>query len=335
VKTTVDVGYFIKRWYKTPIQKFLADHGLIGITKDSQDIPIDLISYNNLANGILFAVTKNLHFAKLEKPTIVIGGPCISDCVRSLTFESAIDVFNVISIAKLMKIRGIVWIGVYEEIVKSGSNEWEDVGRVFETFVDNCSKLLNYHNVKAVRTDLPEVRECSDKHIAKIEERISKKELLSLYDFSKKSNNPGIDAKDEAYYSACKSTLSTYLPSLIDNLSDHNKPKVLVAENSHQSKAVNLAIQINDIMFNDFTGLGPFQFVHLPVPDSSGGNRMYRSTEDQKIYLTENRSELKKKLMGCKPRVLDYWFRVMPPEIMTSTNLDGFLESIETLAGLC
>jgi len=305
----ISTEYFINKFYGMTTKEFMGKYRL---EKPAAYLgKSEILNYHNYRNDISFAVTHNFGgYISSDLDTLVIGGPCISDCLPYPTLEAAIEIMNILSLSKMIGSNSIIYVDVEEEKVKDTSIDWSKVGDNLERLARKCSKLVDYDRYAVVRTDDSEVAGLVKRVSASIGDFYSEDFLAQLYNF--KPNTGG--EKQDSMTIATRDTLATYIPGFIRAVTGERN-KILVAENSNQVKAVNAAIDYWNFTNPSEPYCGPFQLVHIPVPSTTGEKRMYRSFPRNKIFLTRDSVYVRKQISKSSPESIRFWKKSLPAEV--------------------
>jgi hypothetical protein len=307
----IKINYFINRWYGSNTNEFISNNNLLY----SSDANLEkLKGYNNLSNGILFSATNNFHDDVLNQDSVVIGGPCLSDCYDSITLEAALEIMNVVEISKILKAEGIIFLGDNEEMLQHPEKDWKSITDNIEKYIKKACDFKEYHEIKIIRTSSEDIQ----KNIASFRRyvnNIPNTTLNNLYRFKNCFND--VSKRNDNYYKSCRNTITTYLPPFVETITSKSQ-NVIVSENSHQINAVSCAISIMKKFTN--SNHGPYHLVHLPVPDIKSNRRMHRSSINKKIFLDDNDKSLQHKLNIANEKSLNYWISAIPTEISSENN---------------
>lgn len=327
----IDYDLFLKKWYWMSLESFSKKYGLTAV--NSKNYPKELKQHYNLKNGIILATTSPFSFLE-NKDLILIGGPCISDSLSSPTIESVAEIANLIKTAKTMQRKAVIFVGVEEEQIRTGKT-WRKTGDAFESIAKKLGNALNYKKIQVERSDSKKMKAVIKEQIPFLEKKISNSELNGLYNVGK--SRPSEESlahlgNTKFNYAIHRRFIITYLPQTVQKLLELGKaPPLLACENLQQLKAVKNAQAISTLL-GDYNN-GPHQLIHLPFPDITGDNRMYRALPQHKIYLSDGKNRILKLLKGAPKNVLEYYLQVWPPELTNKElkNRKDFASFVENL----
>lgn len=312
----VEIDLFLRKWYWKS-SKSLTEH--FNLSPPPNFLNKCLKHYPNLGNGVLFATTQKFTEHALEECT-VIGGPCISDNIHSITLEAAIEMMNVIKVSKELGKPGVVFIGSGEEILKDGEIErWESIGAKFSVFAKKLCKLLGYKDITLIRTDSARMNRILNDHIGWLESNVDENKLRHLYEI-RKHHYDGREEKRDKRIADIRNVL-TYLPEIVAEMLSKNPTNIIAAENVQQVKAVLMAKELS-LKTDNISEVQ--QLVHCPVPSISGKARMYRSTANDKLFLGGKAEKTRDILNSAPKEVTDFWIGVLPSELTELANGDLF-----------
>lgn len=289
------------------------DQGLRGFLKKYEMKLIPANFFNPGINSMSFYYSKELDKSFLEN-CIVVGGPCIKDCENSITIEAICEVFNIIKTAKELKTRGIIFIGLREEIVQYGEKKCynhlkENLGKV----IDALSNFLEYNEITIIDTREQSYDLLMEEFLKKTNVFFNIKKINTIFEFG----NRKYKAHNKPWIDATKRVVIAHLPSFLNAyLKNKENKNILAVENTQQIKIIRLARQI------EATKNGPYQIAHLPVPSVSGSERMYRAPHWDKVYLNEAHNELIGKQLLAPKDVYDFWMDMFSELGLKESNMN-------------
>lgn len=280
---------FINMFYSRGLREFLRKY-------EMKLIPADFFSSE--INSISFCYSRGIDKSFLEN-CVVVGGPCIKDCESSITIEAIHDIFNIIKTAKALKTKGIIFLGLREEVIQYGEKEcYNQLREPLGKAINAISSFLKYSNITIIDTREQSYNILMGEFLKKKNDFFNIKKVNTIFEFG----NRKYKAHNEAWVEATKRVVIAHLPSFLSAYLKNNENKnILAVENTQQIKIMRLAQQI------EATKKGPYQVVHLPVPSVSGSERMYRAPYWDKIYLDETHNELMNKQLLAPKEVIDFW----------------------------
>lgn len=305
-----DYEEFLKKWYWMNLNDFTKTYSL----KKIEDLKLpEALQKNNLVRtGIILGATSSLSF--LNKDFFVMGGPCIADCYENFTLESIAEISNLLNTAKTLNKKAIVFLGVKEEEIRTNKN-WKKRGDDFEGLINKIAKILKNDNFLIVRSDNQDIEKISQKFLALLDIEITKEQLFNLYNVGKTRPYSEDKAKCSFDYSLHKRFIVTYFPEFVKEITNSTKAIPLLAcENLQQIKALKQAQIISKRIGN--TGAIPEQLIHLPFPNLKGDNRMYRSNNENKIFISDNAKKIETLLQKSPENVFFYYSNIWPKELL-------------------
>jgi len=279
----------------------LYNQGLLVFLKKYRMKSVPANFFNSEISPMSLCYSKGLNKSFLEN-CIVVGGPCIKDCENSITIEAIYDVFNIVKTAKALKTKGIIFLGLREEIIQYGEKKCynqlrENLGKA----IDAISGFLKYNDIAVIDTREQSYNLLMEEFLKKKNDFFNIKKINTIFEFG----NRKYKAHNEAWIDATKRVVIAHLPSFLNIYLKNNENKnILAVENAQQIKIIKLAQQI------EATKNGPYQIVHLPVPSVSGTERMYRAPYWDKVYLDETHNELMVKQLLAPKNVYDFWINM-------------------------
>lgn len=283
---------FINIFYNQGLRGFLRKYGM-------RLTPAEFFNSEN--SSMSFCYSKNISKSFLEN-CIVVGGPCIKDCENSITIEALFDVVNIIRTAKSLNARGIIFLGLQEEIIQYGEKRcYNQLGENLGKAINAISNFLGYNNVTVIDTRDQPYNLLMAEFLKRKKDFFNIKKVNTIFEFG----NRKYKNHDKPWVDATKRVVIAHLPSFLNAYLKNNENKnILAVENTQQIKIIRLAQQI------EATKSGPYQIAHLPVPSVSGAERMYRAPYWDKVYLNETRIELMAKQSLAPKNVYDFWMNM-------------------------
>ena len=236
------------------------------------------------------------------KKCIVVGGPCIKDCENSVTIEAVYEIFNIIKVAKALDTGGVIFIGLYEEILQYGKKQYYDyLKKNIDHIVSSLSNFLEYKNIIVIDTRDLSYNLLMKEFLDQKDIFLNIKKINTIFEFG----NRKYKAHKKEWIDATKRVVIAHMASFINKyLKKETKKNILVIENIQQIKAVKLAEII------DHSGNGPYQVAHFSVPSVSGAERMYRAPHWDKIYLDNDPENLMLKQLLAPKEVFEFWMNM-------------------------
>ncbi len=286
------VNYFLRNWYWEGKEKLIDRYNLIN-PEESPAFVNELISSQKKFIGI----TKDFPIEKNNK-TIIIGGPCITDCSESITLESINDLLNIITVAKEYDLPAIIYLSTKEEELRS-KKDFSSTTKKFIDLIERLSKKENYSKIKIIITSDKKINDLIEKYSKKIDSKITGKELNDLYKIGNtpQTNSEPIDIQKIEIH---KRFLVTYLPEFVEEISGIKNPIVFAIENIQQAKAILTARNLTRRQAH-----GPFHIAFIPTPDTSGKYRMYSSVKESKIYVDKPNNEI---INNASDESIDFYY---------------------------
>lgn len=287
-----DKEKFINILYNQGLLEFLKKYGM-------KSVPVNF--FNSEISPMSLCYSKELNKTFLEN-CIVVGGPCIKDCENSITIEAIYDVFNIVKTAKALKTKGIIFIGLREEIIQYGEKKCynqlrENLGKA----IDAISGFLKYNDIAVIDTREQSYNLLMEEFLKKKNDFFNIKKVNNIFEFGTRKYK----THNEAWIDATKRVVIAHLPSFLNiYLKNSENKNILAVENAQQIKIIRLTQQIEGIKN------GPYQIVHLPIPSVSGAERMYRAPYWDKVYLDETSNELMVKQLLAPKNVYDFWMNM-------------------------
>lgn len=291
----------------------LYNQGLLVFLKKYRMKSVPANFFNSEISQMSLCCSKELKKSFLEN-CIVVGGPCIKDCENSITIEAIYDVFNIIKTAKSLRARGIIFLGLHEEVIQYGEKKhYNQLRKNLDKAIDAMSSFLEYNNIIVIDTREQSYNLLIERFLKKKNNFFNIRKLNTIFEFS----NRKYKTHNKAWIDATKRVVIAHLPSFLNAYLKNNRNKsILAVENVQQIKIIRLAQEI-EVMKN-----GLYQLVYLPVPSVSGAERMYRAPYWDKVYLNETRSELLVKQLLAPKNVCDFWMNMFPEIVSKRLNMD-------------
>lgn len=295
---------FINSFYIRGLHTFLKKY-------EMKLIPLEFYNIGIISQSFCCSQKINSNFLK---ECIVVGGPCIKDCENSITIEAIYDVFNIIKTAKSLRTRGIIFLGLREEVIQYGEKKYyNQLRKKFGEAIDAISNFLEYKNIIVIDTREQSYNLLMEEFLKKKNNSFNIKKINTIFEFS----NRKYKTHNKAWVDATKRVVIAHLPSFLNAYLKNNRNKnILAVENVQQIKIIRLAQQ------TEATRSGLYQVAHLPVPSVSGAERMYRAPYWDKVYLNEMRSELLVKQLLAPKHVCDFWMNMFPELVSKRLNMD-------------
>ncbi len=283
---------FINTFYIQGMRMFLKKNGMKLTPSEFFSLGIDSHS---------FCCSQKVNSNFLEK-CIVVGGPCIKDCENSVTIEAVYEIYNIIKAAKALNTRGIVFVGLYEEILQYGKKQsYEYLKISLDCIINSLSDFLDYKNITIIDTRDRLYNSLMEEFLRQKNNFLSIRKINTIFEFSDRKYK----SHNQAWVEATKRVVIAHMPSFINlYLKNKDKQNILVIENTQQIKVIKLAQLIES------AETGPYQIAYLPVPGVSGAERMYRAPYWDKIYLDENYENLMVKQLLAPKEVFEFWINM-------------------------
>jgi len=236
---------FINSFYIHGLRTFLKKY-------EMKLIPLEFYNIGIISQSFYCSQKINSNFLK---ECIVVGGPCIKDCENSITIEAIYDVFNIIKTAKLLRTKGIVFLGLHEEIIQYGEKKYynqlrENLGRT----IDAISNFLEYKDIIVIDTREQSYNLLMEEFLKKKNKFLNIRKINTIFEFG----NRKYKAHNKAWVDATKRVVIAHLPSFLNAYLKNNRNKnILAVENVQQIKIIRLAQQI------EATRNGLYQVVHV------------------------------------------------------------------------
>jgi len=292
--------FFLNTWYDLSFEQLSAMYQI-----DSKRTPPEAYTNDNLLG------TFNL--SSIHDKFVVIGGPCIGDCNPYPTLEALIEIIYVTESARALRVPGIVFAGVEEELLK-GTDGWAEVARQLRSLTKRISDLAD-STVTFVDTSHEPVREEISNALANFTTSVDS--FRNLYRIGK--NQSGLPEPSTRLL-AHQRTVMTYLPSVCSGILGKTVSSVLACENIEQIKAIRLA--------SSFANGAVGQLVHLPCPSINGKRHMYWGDKREKLFISGLGNY--KKVRRANPLSKLVWETSIPVYLRKST----FEETLEFLFNL-
>jgi len=287
-----DQEKFINIFYNRGMHGFLKKYGL-------RLTPQEFFSVGIHPKSFCYSMEIKEDFLK---KCIVVGGPCIKDCENAITIEAVYEIFIIIRTAKLLNTKGVIFIGLQEEILQYGKKQsYNYLRKNIDRVIKALSNFLAYNDITIIDTREQSYNSLMKKFIEKTNNFLNIKKINTIFEFG----NRKYKAHNQSWINATKRIVIAHVPSfLYAYLGNKNNKKILAVENTQQIKIIKLA-QLIESSEN-----GPYQVNHLPVPGVSGSERMYRSPHWNKVYLNEMPDELLIKQLLAPKEVFDFWMEM-------------------------
>lgn len=285
----LDKEKLINTFYAQGARTFLKRYGMKLIPPEFSELGISFQS---------FCCSKEIDLDFFKK-CIVVGGPCIKDCENLITIEAVYEIFNIIKVAKALNTEGVIFIGLYEEILQYGKKQCFDyLKKNIDHIVNSLSSFLEYKNITVIDTRDLSYNLLIKEFLDRKDNSLNIRKINTIFEFG----NRKYKAHKKEWLDATKRVVIAHMASFINKyLKEETKKNILVIENIQQMKVVKLA----EIL--DRSGNGPYQITHFSVPSVSGAERMYRAPYWDKIYLDDDFENLMLKQSLAPKEVFEFW----------------------------
>jgi hypothetical protein len=334
----------LKHIYKRSLSWIVRKHDLELI--EDQTLLGDL---RDSSGGLIFAVNRELGNIRGEN-AVVVGAGCLGYShgdYQQLGLEFTVDVLIPLYLAALLDVQCILYINIAEEILVASEeggteSEWSHLGDIMVRFVELLAKRIGVRNLYTFRTDTDVVDHAIVDGVDIFRDLMPLSELHSLYaiDSSGKSSTPTLNRLQQY-----RRTIVSYLPRVLRAGLGLNIHHLIVAENLHQVRAVNLArsllsqvcIDGHHISGADNVRDSIDHIVFVPPPSITGTNRMARARVQSRFYVLDDPSTIAQKMLLMSPTTAYYWDHIWPDTFecrLLESDLPVFMSATRILREL-
>lgn len=255
----------VEAMYGRPVAALLDELNLVEVGQER--------GTGSIADGLhgLAMATTRYPLDLSGESAVVVGGGCIgysNGRLAQVRADYIADLIAPLAVAALTGRIAVIYLPVGEELVTAPShrNRWTRFADELERCLAEICATAPDVTARIVRTDKPDISALLDAAAARLAPGVSEDELAALYELqaaAEPRRRPGT-----ARLSQYRRTLATYQPGVIAQILGVAPPRsVLVAENLHQARAVNLAARLSG-------GTAVAHIAHLPAPALTGAERM-------------------------------------------------------------
>lgn len=313
----INAELYINRFYEKSLSTFISEYELTLLDDHSK---LHELNYPHLETGMAFCCSKNIKRDFLEN-CIVVGGPCVKDCINSITIEAIYEIINVILMARALNSNGIIFLGLEEEIIQYGKGH--ALKKLFirlKNIINSLIQYFSYNNILTIDTSEKNYNCLMAKKLIELNKYFHSRELNTIFEFGYrpyKEHNP-------KWIEATKRVIIAHTPHYLkEYLNLKYVPNILAVENVQQIKIIKKAFFIEKKAFKSEIK-GPLQIVHLPVPGISGANRLYRAPVWDKVFIDDSRKDLNYKQALAPEEVKTFWKYMFTEEIYDKEGFDLF-----------
>ncbi|MDZ5456896.1 hypothetical protein [Azohydromonas lata] len=252
----------------------------------------------------LFCGTHNLQ--GIAPGAVLCSGVCIADCIPSLTLECLAKIHSLMATAKLARATAILFVGVHGEKLKfpSLATDWDDVHQQVLKVAGKIARHLqldDYHvcNTASFRHEPAVAHACSV-----ISDHVPRDSLVNLYEIAR---NPGAQPLGTAgQIAATVECVAFNCASVLSSIYGRNFSQLVYFEDLQQAQVVQCARRVDaELLGQGSAATAGIYF--CPFPNLRGDGRMYRSSQDDKIYAGDSLTKLTYQFSSMPAELLDFW----------------------------
>ena len=270
-----DPQWFALAWYGQALERLAAASGLVLVP--ASGAPNALVArLPGAATGHLVAVSSEF----IDTPedlsdAVVVGGPCLGDCLRYPTLESLYDSVQTVLVAKALNAPALLYLGDREEVLGSGGEgKWGKLALRFEEWLPSLAAAVGFKDLTVVRTS-------TEAHERALEDagHAAKELAPESLDRAFHLGSFAVKCQDEPARAVTRRVIAAHLPEVVARHLGADRPRpVVMAENLQQAEVYNLANRLAAAAGQKMAFVG-----HFPAPSPSAGMRMYRAQAWDKI----------------------------------------------------
>ncbi len=283
-------------WYGQTLGWLCASQGLLPLSPE-RGLPGALAELPGAASGHLAACSPEL---ALETNTtlarhVVVGGPCLGDCMRGPTLEALYDTLATMLAAKALGAEALLYLGDREEALGAGGEgKWLQLGERFERWLRVLGEHMELARLTVVRTSSAahEAALAAAGNPAQVLARERIDRAFQLGNGPLSAGEADADSpQEERARRVTERVIEAHLPEVVARHVGRAAP-VLMTENLPQAGVFALARELATRGPARAGGEQPggetiSYLGHFPAPGPSARNRMYRSEGWDKVPASE------------------------------------------------
>ena len=217
---------------------------------------------------------------KNEKPTLIIGAPCVRKDIEGISFNTFYQVFMPIFVASKLKLPCKIFLGIKEEIILQENlhNNYEELGLYIESAITNMANDLNVE-IEVINTLLPKNDDLIKKYVKDLNIHISQIDSTYLFSLSFVKTDKPLHSLLRASATTRVIACNTYFV-LQKFFGRHN---FLIVEDIEESTCILFAHKFD-------AKKSPNLLAFLPLPSISGKSVMFKAIKKDRLFLGKKKN---------------------------------------------
>jgi len=253
---------------------------------------------NNVYDNELFIGQFNY-----KKTQVIVGAPCIRNDIKNISLNTFYQIFLPLKIASTYKIPIIIFLGIQEEIILQPKlmKKFIELKNCLLSATEKIAKDLKIPEVKIIDTSTETNNIMIEITRKVMDVKLTVEESSNLYNLSIKPRlnpthlPPRINSNCRII--ACNTTYT--ISKLYKKLANF-----LIIEDIEQYKCTRFASRFDKLDPPNFLGF-------LPLPNIKGTKTMFKSENDEKLFLGKKQEYYAKTFKKIKPDILAVYAKLL------------------------